>query len=230
MFSSSLNDRLTILRERSKTSSVDLKQFDFKTITPAKTSTTTKQKTSPVFRPLNLPQYKPLMSTIVSQRNASIKPSFPKPEPHEAVVISTDKPQSIPMINLPLKPATTSFPKPEPHEIESIDTVELTPKPKPKGVMYDPKKDPFLIHDFPDRPFGWEEGVIRRRVPDIKLNMDGIPFKNDSIRKEFEQSLIEYKNRMRNKPDEIEEDDNNMTKIAVVGGLGLFGIGYYFLK
>ena len=45
MFSSSLNGRLTILRERSKTSSVDLKQFDFKTITPAKTSTTTtKQK------------------------------------------------------------------------------------------------------------------------------------------------------------------------------------------
>ena len=170
MFSSSLNDRLTILRERSKTSSVDLKQFDFKTI-PAKTSTTTtKQKTSPVFRPLNLPQYNPLMSTIVSKRIASTKPSFPKPEPHEAVVISTDKPQSIPMINLPLKPATISFPKPEPHEIESIDTVELTPK--PKGVMYDPKKDPFLIHDFPDRPFGWEEGIVRRRVPYIKLNMD----------------------------------------------------------
>ena len=80
MFSSSLNDRLTILRERSKTSSVDLKQFDFKTITPAKTSTTTtKQKTSPVFRPLNLPQYNPLMSTIVSKRIASTKPSFPKP-------------------------------------------------------------------------------------------------------------------------------------------------------
>ena len=229
MFSSSLNDRLTILRERSKTSSVDLKQFDFKTIPAKKSTTTTKHKTSPVFRPLNLPQYNPLMSTIVYKRIASTKPSFPKPEPHEAVVISTDKPQSIPMINLPLKPATISFPKPEPHEIESIDTVELTPK--PKGVMYDPKKDPFLIHDFPDRPFGWEEGIVRRRVPDIKLNMDGIPFKNDSIRKDFEQSLIEYKNRMRNKPDEIEEDNSNMTKIAyAVGGVSLFGVGYYFLK
>lgn len=231
MFSSALNDRLTILRERSKTSSVDLKQFDFKTITPVKTSTTiTTQKTSPVFRPLNLPQYNPLMSTFVSKTIASTKPSFPKPEPHEAVVISTDKPQSIPMINLPLKPATTSFPKPEPHEIESIDTVELTPK--PKGVMYDPKKDPFLIHDFltESRPFGWEKSVVRRQVPDLKLNMNGIPFKNDSIRKEFEQSLNEYKNRMRNKPDEIEEDDNHMIKFAVVGGLGLFAVGYYFLK